>query len=45
MTTGSDLEGVKAAAGEGFDWGAPVALPGGDDRIVALGQRKTSSPV
>jgi len=44
MTTRSELEGVKAAAGEGFEWGEPVKLPGGDDRIVALGQRKLSSP-
>jgi hypothetical protein len=44
MTTGSELEGVKAAAGDGFEWGVPVMLPGGEDRIVALGQRKVSSP-
>jgi 16S rRNA (guanine527-N7)-methyltransferase len=44
MTTGSELDAVKAAAGEGFEWSAPVAVPGGDDRIVALGQRKANSP-
>jgi 16S rRNA (guanine527-N7)-methyltransferase len=44
MTTTSELGGVKAAAGEGFDWGVPVDLPGSDDRIVALGERKVSSP-
>jgi 16S rRNA (guanine527-N7)-methyltransferase len=44
MTTTSELEGVKAAAGTGFAWSRPVGLPGGDDRIVALGLRKISSP-
>jgi 16S rRNA (guanine527-N7)-methyltransferase len=44
MTTGSELDAVKAAAGKGFEWRAPVSLPGGDDRIVALGQRKPNSP-
>lgn len=44
MTTTSELAGVKAAAGEGFSWGTPVELPGSDDRIVALGERKISSP-
>lgn len=44
MTTTSELAGVKAAAGTDFTWSTPVGLPGGDDRIVALGQRKISSP-
>lgn len=44
MTTTSELAGVKTAAGTDFIWSTPVGLPGGDDRIVALGERKISSP-
>jgi len=44
MTTTSELEGVKTAAGTDFAWSMPVGLPGGNDRIVALGERKVSSP-
>jgi 16S rRNA (guanine527-N7)-methyltransferase len=44
MTTSSDLAGVKLAAGADFAWGEPIALPGSADRILALGERKISSP-
>lgn len=44
MTTTSELAGVKAAAGTDFAWSTPVGLPGSDDRIIALGQRKANSP-
>lgn len=44
MTTTSELAGVKTAAGADFAWSGPVGLPGGNDRIVALGLRKISSP-
>jgi len=40
MTTGGELEDVKAASGEGWIWVDPVALPGSDSRILAIGQRK-----
>jgi 16S rRNA (guanine527-N7)-methyltransferase len=44
MTTGAELEKLKGIAGAGFAWGDPVGLPGGDDRILALGARTVSSP-
>jgi 16S rRNA (guanine527-N7)-methyltransferase len=44
MTTCNELEGLKAAAGPEFSWVAAVKLPGGEDRILALGQRAISSP-
>jgi len=44
MTTSSELAGVKTAAGGDFAWSTPVGLPGGDDRVVAMGQRKVNSP-
>lgn len=39
MTTGSDLERLQATGGGGFVWRESVALPGGEDRVLALGQR------
>lgn len=39
MTTGTDVKAVQAAAGEGWSWQAPVSLPGGTDRILALAKR------
>lgn len=39
MTTGADLSTVQAAAGPGFRWSNPVPLPGGEDRLLALGLR------
>jgi len=44
MTTSGALDKLKAAAGADFHWERTVALPGGDDRILALAQRKVSSP-
>jgi 16S rRNA (guanine527-N7)-methyltransferase len=44
MTTGSELERLKTAAGPEFSWGSVVALPGGEERLLALGERKISSP-
>jgi len=44
MTTGGELDGLKAVAGPGFSWSDPVRLPGGEDRILALGRRAVSSP-
>jgi len=44
MTTGREVEKLKEAAGRAFTWMVPVALPGGEDRILALGSRAISSP-
>jgi 16S rRNA (guanine527-N7)-methyltransferase len=45
MTTGKELEAFKAAAGAEFTWRSPVLLPGGEDRLLALGEHKISLPV
>jgi 16S rRNA (guanine527-N7)-methyltransferase len=42
MTTGIEFETLKAAAGADFVWNCPVSLPGGNDRVLALGKRKIS---
>lgn len=39
MTTTSDLDGVKLAAGASFTWGDPIGLPGSADRILVLGRK------
>jgi 16S rRNA (guanine527-N7)-methyltransferase len=44
MTTRGDLEKLKSAAGDGFDWQRPVGMPGGEDRVLALGRRAVSLP-
>lgn len=44
MTTCSELERLKAAAGAEFSWPAPVQLPGSADRLLALGEREISLP-
>jgi 16S rRNA (guanine527-N7)-methyltransferase len=45
MTTGKELEAHKAAAGAEFAWAPLVLLPGGEDRLLALGERTISLPV
>ena len=45
MTTGGELEKLKAAAGAEFSWSDPVALPGSEDRLLALAQRTVNSPI
>ena len=45
MTTGGELERLKAAVGAEFSWRNVVALPGGEDRVLALAQRMVSWPV
>jgi 16S rRNA (guanine527-N7)-methyltransferase len=40
MTTGGELEALKAAVGAGFAWREPVSLPGGVERVVMLGDFK-----
>lgn len=44
MTTGAELAALQAAVGEEFSWGAAIPLPGGEDRMVAIGKR-ISSPI
>lgn len=45
MTTRSDLAELQAAAGAVFSWTGADLLPGGEDRVLALGQRTVSSLV
>jgi len=45
MTTRSDLAELQAAAGAVFSWTGADLLPGGEDRVLALGQRAVSSLV
>jgi 16S rRNA (guanine527-N7)-methyltransferase len=44
MTTRGELEGLKAAAGAEFSWPTTIQLPGGAERVLALGERTISSP-
>jgi 16S rRNA (guanine527-N7)-methyltransferase len=39
MTTGAKLEALKTAAGAEFSWAHPVVGLGGEDRLLALGER------
>ncbi len=39
MVTGATLANLQTAAGLDFTWRNPVSLPGGNDRILALGLR------
>lgn len=42
MTTEAGAESVRAAAGPEFSWTHPLSLTGGDQRILAMGQRISS---
>jgi 16S rRNA (guanine527-N7)-methyltransferase len=44
MTTHGELEKLKAAAGAEFSWRTAIHLPGSQARVVALGERRISSP-
>jgi 16S rRNA (guanine527-N7)-methyltransferase len=44
MTTRGELEGLKAAAGAEFSWPTTIQLPVGAERVLALGERRISSP-
>jgi 16S rRNA (guanine527-N7)-methyltransferase len=44
MTTGRELTKLQAVAGAGISWTGAERLPGGDERVLALGQRSVSSP-
>ena len=39
MTTGKELDALKRAAGAEFSWAYPVGMLGGEDRLLALGER------
>ncbi|MGB6690263.1 MAG: 16S rRNA (guanine(527)-N(7))-methyltransferase RsmG [Terracidiphilus sp.] len=39
LTTVADRENLQVAAGASFTWCRAIALPGGDHRILALGER------
>lgn len=39
LTTREELAGVKRAAGDGFEWSAPVDLPGSVQRVFEAGQK------
>ena len=39
MTTDSDSAALATAAGESFSWGPAHPLPGGDQRVILLGQK------
>ena len=45
LTTSHDLTKLQAAAGAGISWTHVERLPGGEERVLALGQRSVSSPV
>jgi 16S rRNA (guanine527-N7)-methyltransferase len=45
MTTQGDLVRLQRRAGAGFSWESPIPLPGGDERLLAFGRLKVSSPV
>ena len=44
MTTNKELDAFKAAAGAEFAWMPLVHLPGGEDRLLAVGERTISLP-
>ncbi len=39
MTSGAELVALQAAAGPGYSWSSPVALPNAADRVLAMGKR------
>ena len=43
MTTGAEVASLQKAAGAEISWSEPVKLPFGDDRILALGRRVSST--
>ena len=44
MTTQRDLARLQARAGAQFSWEGPIPLPGGDERVLALGLLTVDSP-
>jgi hypothetical protein len=45
MTTSSEVEKLRAAVGAEFSWSDSVALPGGEDRVLAQARRTVNSPI
>ncbi|HZP05724.1 MAG TPA: 16S rRNA (guanine(527)-N(7))-methyltransferase RsmG [Terracidiphilus sp.] len=43
MTSEADAARLRVAAGTGFSWREPLSLPGGDQRILILGQQLNST--
>jgi 16S rRNA (guanine527-N7)-methyltransferase len=41
LTTTADLPALHSAAGADFSWPAPLPQPGGDGRVLALGERSS----
>jgi 16S rRNA (guanine527-N7)-methyltransferase len=39
LTTGAESAQIQLLAGSAYQWSSPVALPGGNDRILLLGER------
>jgi 16S rRNA (guanine527-N7)-methyltransferase len=39
MTTRVEMDRLQTIAGPGFRWQSPISLPGGELRVLALGQR------
>jgi 16S rRNA (guanine527-N7)-methyltransferase len=44
MTTGKDLVALKLVVGSEYRWQKETQLPGGDNRLLAIGVREISSP-
>jgi 16S rRNA (guanine527-N7)-methyltransferase len=44
MTTGAEQEALKSAASAEYSWSKVIELPGGEDRLLVLGERKSSLP-
>lgn len=43
MTTSGELAAMQEAAGSGFSWSGVLPLPGGEHRVLALGERLVNS--
>jgi 16S rRNA (guanine527-N7)-methyltransferase len=41
LTTTADLSALQSAAGADFSWPTPLPQPGGEDRVLALGERSS----
>jgi len=43
MTTTTDLPALQAAAGPGFNWSPPIAMPGGENKLLVLARKISSA--
>jgi 16S rRNA (guanine527-N7)-methyltransferase len=41
MTTRADAPALQQSAGPGFDWSEAIPLPGGEQRVLSLGQKQS----